>query len=404
MLSTDHAQTIRATLPAVIEHGTEITAAFYDAMFTAHPELRNMFNQGNQANGEQRQALAGSVAAFARRIAHEDGAEAASVQLLLSRIAHKHASLAVRPEQYTIVGRHLLEAVKTVLGPAVTPEVHAAWSEVYWLFATLLIAEEARLYREAETTPADLFRPWQVVERRPEVEDVLSFVLSPADGGGVPGYRPGQYVSVAVTLPDGLRQPRQYTLSRVPSDGTVQITVRRVRGEGGAPDGAVSTYLHENVAEGDVLELSPPFGDLVLDDDTDPLILVSAGIGITPVAAMIDHLAAVSPDRRVLALHADRSPGAHALRGQIAAAARRMPELRRITWYEEPDGADTADEEIRAGLMDVSGLSLPEKARVYMCGPIPFMRDVRRGLLDAGISDERIHYEVFGPDLWQQAG
>lgn len=402
MLSPDHADIVRATLPAVIDHGTQITATFYDAMFAAHPELLHLFNQGNQANGEQRQALARAVAAFAQRLTSEGGP--ASIQLLLSRIAHKHASLGVRPDQYTIVGRHLLEAVGKVLGPAVTPEVHAAWSEVYWLFATLLVAEEARLYHEAACTPEDAFRPWRVAERRPEADDVLTFVLEPTDGQGVPGYRPGQYVSVAVTLPDGLRQPRQYSLSRVPTGDAIQITVRRVRGEDGAPDGAVSTFLHRNVAEGDLVEVSPPFGDLVLDDDSDPLLLISAGIGVTPVAAMIDHLAAGAPDRPVLALHADRSPGTHALRGQITSAARAVPGIRRITWYEQPDGAaSTADEEIRTGLMDLDGLSLPDKARVYMCGPIPFMRGIRRELLSAGVSEERIHYEVFGPDLWGQA-
>ncbi|GAA4057328.1 globin domain-containing protein [Actinomadura miaoliensis] len=402
MLSPDHAEIVRATLPAVTAHGTEITAKFYDAMFAAHPELRHMFNQGNQANGEQRQALAMAVAAFAQRLTSADGP--ASVRLMLSRIANKHASLGVRPEQYAIVGRHLMEAVADVLGAAVTPEVHAAWSEVYWLFATLLVAEEARLYQQASCSPAGPFRPWRVVARRPETDDVFSLVLEPADGQGVPGYRPGQYVSVAVTLPDGLRQPRQYSLSRVPADDAIQITVRRVRGDGGTPDGAVSSFLHHDVAEGDLLEVSPPFGDLVLDDESDPLVLISAGIGVTPVAAMIDHLAATAPDRRVLALHADRSPRTHALRDQIATAARAMPGLHRVTWYEQPDGtASAAGEEIRTGLMDITGLSLPPKARVYMCGPIPFMRGVRRALLTAGIADERIHYEVFGPDLWNQA-
>ncbi|MGK5550790.1 globin domain-containing protein [Actinomadura kijaniata] len=402
MLSTDHAEIVRATLPAVAAHGTQITAEFYDAMFSAHPELRHVFNQGNQANGEQRQALAGAVAAFAQRMVGEDGG--ASMQVMLSRIANKHASLGVRPEQYTIVGRHLLEAVATVLGPAVTPEVHAAWSEVYWLFATLLIAEEARLYQRTSCDPATLFRTWRVVERRPEAEDVVTFVLEPTDDRGVPSYRPGQYVSVAVTLPGGLRQPRQYSLSRVPADGTIQLTVRRVRGDGRAPDGAVSSFLHQHVSEGDELEVSPPFGDLVLDDDLQPLVLVSAGIGITPVAAMIDHLAAVAPERRVLALHADRSESTHALRGQIATASASMPGLDRITWYEEPGGSTpSANEEIRGGRMDITGLALPPKARVYMCGPIPFMRDVRRALLNGGVREERVHYEVFGPDLWNQS-
>ncbi|MFB4309318.1 globin domain-containing protein [Actinomadura sp. GTD37] len=396
MLSSDHADTVRATLPAVGANGVEITGRFYAAMFAAHPELRNVFNQGNQANGEQRQALAGSVAAFASHLV--DPGSATPFQQMLPRIAHKHASLGIRPEQYTIVGRHLMDAVADVLGDAVTPEVHAAWSEVYWLFATLLIAEEARLYQEAGCDPAVPCTPWRVVERRDEAADVISLVLAPAGGGEVAAHRPGQYVSVAVTLPDGLRQPRQYTLSRAAGD-TIQITVRRVRGEDSAPDGAVSAYLFDHVAAGDELELSRPFGDVVLDDGEDPLVVISAGIGVTPAAAIIDHLAVTAPDRPVLAVHADRDPGAHALRGQIAEAGGRMTGFRQLTWYEEP-GEAALGEDVRPGRIDVAALPLPDKARVFMCGPLPFMREIRRGLLAAGVSDERIHYEVFGPDLW----
>ncbi|GGQ46728.1 nitric oxide dioxygenase [Actinomadura coerulea] len=397
MLSTDHAETVRATLPAVAANGTAITGEFYAAMFAAHPELRHLFNQGNQANGEQRRALAGSVAAFAGHLVTERSS--IPFQQILSRIAHKHASLGIRPEQYTIVGRHLMDAVAKVLGDAVTPQVHAAWSEVYWLFATLLIAEEARLYQDASCDPAAPFRPWHVTERRDEAEDTVSLVLAPADGGTVPAHRPGQYVSLAVTLPDGLRQPRQYTLSRA-AGGTVQITLRRVRGDGAAPDGAVSTFLFEHVGAGDVVELSPPFGDVVVEDDDAPLVLVSAGIGITPVAAMIDHLAAERPDRPVLAVHADRSVRTHALRRQIAEAGARMTDFRQLTWYEDVDGSRDA----RPGRIEVARLPLPPKARVFMCGPIPFMREVRRGLAEAGVSDERVHYEVFGPDLWNTGG
>ncbi|RKS79138.1 nitric oxide dioxygenase [Actinomadura pelletieri DSM 43383] len=398
MLSSDHAEIVRATLPAVTAHGSTITGEFYAAMFAAHPELRNLFNQGNQANGEQRQALAGSVAAFARHLVEPEST--IPFQRILARIAHKHASLGVRPEQYTIVGRHLLDAVAAVLGDAVTPQVHAAWSEVYWLFATLLIAEEARLYQDAACDPQHPLRPWRVLERRDEAEDTISLVLAPADGGKVPTHRPGQYISVEVTLPDGLRQLRQYTLSRAARD-TVQITVRRVRGHGTAPDGAVSTLLFDHVAVGDDLALSRPYGDVVMDDEDDPLVLISAGIGITPAAAMIDQLATVRPDRPVLAVHADRNPRTHALRDQIARAGARMTTFRQLTWYEDPEGTENAN--VRPGRIDVTALPLPSKARVFMCGPIPFMRDVRRGLVDAGVSDERVHYEVFGPDLWQGA-
>jgi nitric oxide dioxygenase len=108
----------------------------------------------------------------------------------------------------------------------------------------------------------------------------------------------------------------------------------------------------------------------------------------------------------VLAVHADRGAGSHALRAQIAEAGARIPGFQQITWYEDLDPADApigAGEDVRPGRIDVAALPLPRKARVFMCGPIPFLRAMRRGLIEAGVSEERIHYEVFGPDLWNEA-
>ncbi|SNS70736.1 hypothetical protein [Actinomadura mexicana] len=139
-----------------------------------------------------------------------------------------------------------------------------------------------------------------------------------------------------------------------------------------------------------------------MEDDGDPLVLISAGIGITPVAAMIDHLAAEQPGRQVLAVHADRSARTHALRRQIAEAGARMADFQQLTWHEDTGGDE--DRDARPGRIDVTRLPLPRKARVFMCGPIPFMREIRRGLADAGVSDERVHHEVFGPDLWTTSG
>ncbi|MGW9035189.1 globin domain-containing protein, partial [Streptomyces sp. NPDC055721] len=147
MLSEQAAPVIRATLPAVGGALDEITERFYARLFAAHPELlRDVFNRGNQANGEQRKALAGSIAAFAVALLDHPGTRP---DLMLSRIAHKHASLGVTAEQYKTVHEHLFAAIVEVLGDAVTPEVAQAWDEVYWLMANALIAVEARLYQEA---------------------------------------------------------------------------------------------------------------------------------------------------------------------------------------------------------------------------------------------------------------
>ena len=141
LLSPEARAVVEATASVVAEHAEQITARFYPSMFAAHPELTQMFNQGNQATGEQSRALAASVVAYAVQLIDP---QAPSFDHVMRRIAYKHVSLGIRPEQYTIVGHYLLGAVADVLGDAVTPEVAAAWKEVYWLFAAQLIAEEAR--------------------------------------------------------------------------------------------------------------------------------------------------------------------------------------------------------------------------------------------------------------------
>ncbi|MEU3618515.1 globin domain-containing protein [Streptomyces sp. NPDC006872] len=391
MLSEQSAATVRATLPAVGAAIGEITERFYADLFTAHPELlRDVFNRGNQAAGTQRQALAGSFAAFA---AHTVEHPHDRPDAMLGRIAHKHASLGIAPEQYAIVHKHLFGAIAAVLGEAVTPEVAAAWTEVYWLMANALIAIEKRLYEESG---GGARREWQVVERVPETPDVVTFRLRPLDGAPVRDFRAGQYVSVRAELPDGARQTRQYSLSGAPGSNLRQISVKREPGSPTTPEGEVSNHLHARVHEGSVLELSEPYGDLVLDSGEEtPLLLASAGIGVTPMVAMLAHLAATGHRAPVTVVHADRSPAAHALRADHETYTAKLPDASLHLWYEReaPEGAGT-------GLADLTDVPVAPGTRAYLCGPLPFMRAVRAQLIEKGVAPADVHYEVFGPDLW----
>ncbi|BBC96405.1 globin domain-containing protein [Streptomyces griseofuscus] len=393
MLSEQSAATVRATLPAVGAAIEQITERFYARLFDAHPELlRDLFNRGNQASGAQKSALAGSIAAFAGHLVeHPDQRPDA----MLSRIAHKHASLGVVPEQYPVVHEHLFAAIAEILGAAVTPEVAAAWTEVYWLMANALIAIEKRLYEESGSQE---FRKWEVVGREEETADVVSFRVRPVDGSPVRGFRAGQYVSVGVKLADGARQIRQYSLSGAPGEDVRQFSVKRVHG-GAAPDGEVSSQLHARVRVGDVLELSEPYGDLVLDGVAGrPLLLASAGIGVTPMVAMLASLAADGHDAPVTVVHGDRSPADHALRVDHQAYADKLADSDVTFFYErdaEPGG--------RTGLVDLSGIDIAPGTCAYLCGPLPFMRAVRGQLIEKGVAPADIHYEVFGPDLWLAA-
>ncbi|WP_155060363.1 globin domain-containing protein [Streptomyces blattellae] len=398
MLSAESAAVIRATLPAVAGALDEITTRFYGAMFRDRPELLDgMFNRGNQASGAQRRALAGSIAGFATALLDDPDTRP---DALLDRIAHKHAAVGVTDDQYTIVHKYLFGAIADVLGDAVTPEVAAAWDEVYWLMAGALIGREARLYQDAGVEPGKVWRQWTVVERRTETPDVVSFVLRPADGEPAPSARAGQYVSVRVLMADGVHQLRQYSLSSDPGGELRRITVKRVAGTADAPDGEVSNLLHEQVHDGDELTLSAPFGDVFLDGPADagtPVVLISAGIGGTPMTSILAHLTALGAARPVLVLHADRSPAEHALRTETSELVRQLPNARTVFWYERP-GPEEPD--AHEGLMDLYGIRIPENATVFLCGPLPFMREARAQLLRAGVPSQRIRYEVFGPDLW----
>jgi nitric oxide dioxygenase len=393
VLSEQSTPVVRTTLPVVAASIGNITELFYQKLFDAHPELlRDLFNRGNQANGEQQKALAGSIAAFASLLLEKPDARP---DAMLARIANKHASLGVTSGQYEIVHRHLFAAIAEVLGDAVTAEVAAAWDEVYWLMANALIAIEARLHQEADAAEGDVWQGMEITERRQEAPDVVSFLLRPADGPTA-SFRPGQYVSVQVELADGARQIRQYSLSSAPGRRDWRISVKRVH-DVARPDGEVSAWLHDHAQPGDVLTVSAPFGNLVLSEGDGPLLLASAGIGNTPMLAMLDHLASTDSSRPVIALHADRSPADHAHRAEQLGLVRALPNARYHLWYEVP--GDQAPE-AAAGQADVSSLELPAELTAYLCGPLPFMRAVRGDLLRHGVPAERIHYEVFGPDLW----
>ena len=398
MLSDKSRPIIETTLPVVGEHIGEIARRFYDHLFSNHPELLDgTFNRGNQVDGSQQQALAGSVAGFAGALL------STPVQVpekLLSRIAHKHASLGIRPDQYQVVHDNLMWAIVDVLGEAVTPDVAAAWDEVYWLMANALINQERGLYSARGVRAETVWRQWRVQRKIHETADVVTFVVARIDDRLVRTSLPGQYVTVLMQMPDGMRQPRQYSLTRADDGEHRQFSVKRVRGDG-KPAGEVSTLLCDSVQIGDVLTMSLPFGDVVLDDSGRPVVFASAGIGITPMAGMLSHLVAAGSGLPIMLLHADVGEGAFALRRQVVSDVLALGNASIFLWYEESGGSNEPVNDVFTGTMDLSQVKLPDNAFYYLCGPIPFLQAVRSTLIERGVAPRDIQYEVFGPDLWQ---
>jgi len=398
MLTEKSRPVIEATLPVVGQHVGAIAQRFYEHMFGEHPELLDgLFNRGNQAEGTQQQALAGSVALFATALVeHPDHLP----EHLLSRIAHKHASLGLRPELYQVVHDNLMWAIVDVLGDAVTPEVAAAWDEVYWLMARALINQERGLYSARGVRPETVWREWEVQEKVRETEDVVSFRLKRVDDRLVKTSLPGQYVTVNVLMPDGVRQPRQYSLTRADDGEHRFFAVKRVRGDG-TPPGEVSNLLHDTVDAGDRLTMSLPYGDVVLDDAGQPAVFASAGIGVAPMAGMLSHLVAAGSRLSITVLHADLDEDSFPLRRQVLDDVRALPNASMHVWYENGAHGSLPVDGRFGGMMNLDDVRLPEGAAYYLCGPLPFMRDIRSVLLDRGVPASDIQYEVFGPDLWQ---
>jgi len=398
MLSDKSRPYIDASVPVLREHGLAITTRFYQTMFKENPGLTNLFNMGNQANGSQQQSLASAVFTYA---ANHDNRDALAP--VLSRIAHKHASVGLTPAHYPIVARHLLGAIAHVLGEAATPELMAAWDEAYWLLAGELIAAESRLYDRADTGPAHRC-PMRVANRLEQAEDIVTLTLQPAAGGPPPGFLPGQYISVVVELAPGVFQQRQYSLADAPNDTHWRISIRRERARPQAPGGAVSNWIHDNVKVGDTLMVSRPFGDFAPAlDGAAPIALLAAGIGVTPMVSVLNTLARRGTDRKVLFAYAARKRSHLAHLDDLAAASRRLPGLAAHIYLESGEPLELSGSQVHAGRMHSGDLLARhrdlEDAEFHLCGPLPFMQAQKSLLLSQGVPAGRIHREVFGPDL-----
>lgn len=226
------------------------------------------------------------------------------------------------------------------------------------------------------------FRPLRVTRTRRESPQVLSIWLESADGAVLPPPLPGQYLPVR--LPGAGEPPplRSYSLSGDPAAGVYRISVKR------EDHGVVSRWLHAHVRPGSVLEAAAPRGDFCLTEDTNPVVLVSAGIGATPVLAMLHALSDAGCGRDIWWLHTTRNRETEAFAGEVAALVASLPHARQRVFYTEAQG--------RVDQGSVVALDLPADATVYLCGPTQFMADIRQYLGAAGLDPARIHSELFG--------
>jgi ferredoxin-NADP reductase/MOSC domain-containing protein YiiM/ferredoxin len=240
------------------------------------------------------------------------------------------------------------------------------------------------------------FRQLIVTAITRESSTVISVGIEDPDGAPLPAARPGQYLTVRVQ-PDIEQRSllRDYSLSGPPDSGYYRITVKR------ESDGAASGYIHDRLAVGDQLDVAAPRGTFILDRTQAAVLLISAGIGATPVLAMLHALAAEHSEREIWWLHGARSGREHAFAAEAGVLAASLPNARRQVYYSRPGPDDRQGRDFdRPGRLTgslLAELAPPRDAEAYLCGPDSFMTDISAGLAAIGIHASHIHTEPFGP-------
>ncbi len=398
MISEKTITIVKSTAPILAEHGETLTRHFYKRMFSHNPEVAPFFNKANQTAGSQQRALAGAITAYAANIDNLDVLGGA-VEL----IAQKHASLLIKPEHYPIVGENLLASIREVLGEGATDEVINAWAEAYGFLADILIGREKQIYEENAKKPGgwEGFKNFRVVRKEKESSIITSFYLAPADGSTPPLFKPGQYITLRVATPDGSTTMRNYSLSDKPGQGHFRISVKReVPPVADTPEGYVSNLLHDKIDVGAEIEVAPPCGEFFLDVNEKherPLVLLAAGVGITPILSILLTALEKQPQRRIVFVHAVLNEEVQAFRATVDALAGKHSNLKAYNRYSERAGqaANASNGFVTAEYLE--GILPGRDADYYFCGPKPFMVAVYHDLLKWGIPASQVHFEFFGP-------
>ena len=397
-LSPATIQLIKATVPALEAHGLEITKRMYERLFQ-NSAIKDLFNQSHHgAAGAQPKALADAVLAYGRHIDNL-GVFGGAVE----RIAQKHVALNILPEHYPFVAQALLGAIQDVLGDAATPEICAAWGEAYWFLAELLIGREAAIYRDVASQPGGWngWRDFIVESVADESEIIRSFVLHPADGKAIMRHRPGQYLGFLFDVADYGAFKRNYSISCGPNDQSYRITVKR-EATPGIPPGLVSNWLHDQAGLGTVIKVTPPAGDFFLEQsDTAPVVLISGGVGLTPMMSMLEAISATTPERPTWHIHGALNGRVHAMAARMRQLTTQTKGIRTHIFYAAPEAGDLHGEHYdEAGLINADWLACHTPiadATYFLCGPKPFLRSLVNGLAAKGLPSSRIRYEFFGP-------
>ncbi|HCY2814973.1 TPA: nitric oxide dioxygenase [Staphylococcus aureus] len=377
MLTEQEKDIIKQTVPLLKEKGTEITSIFYPKMFKAHPELLNMFNQTNQKRGMQSSALAQAVMAAAVNIDN-----LSVIKPVIMPVAYKHCALQVYAEHYPIVGENLLKAIQDVTGLEEHDPVIQAWAKAYGVIADVFIQIEKEIYDQMMWIG---FKPFKITNIKQESEDIKSFTVE-TEEYDFSEFTPGQYITVDVSsdkLP--YRAKRHYSIVSGEKNHLTFGVKRDVTTE---HEGEVSTILHDEIKEGDMINLAAPVGGFVLENTTEPQLFLGSGIGVTPLVAMYEAASAKGLDTQMVqvAENEQHLP----FKDNFNSIASHYDNAKLYTHLKDKQGY-IGTEELQAFLAN--------KPDIYICGGTKFLQSMIEALKSLNYDMDRVHYETFIPRL-----
>ena len=392
MMNSKQEAIVQNTLPLVAENLSKIIDKFYQILLDENPALKNVFNSTNQKTGLQSKSLANSIAVFAMNYSNLN-----AIQDMIRQIAHKHCSIGVTPEQYTIVGTTLLAAIDNILGDVVTEEIRDAWAAFYWTFADILIKTEKELYFSTPTLNKNQFKSFKIVNKIAEAINVFSLYLKPEDGC-LYGFKPGQYVSVKVKLGE-YEQIRQYSLSDIQNQEYIRITIKREENYD-SDSIAVSNYIYDNLVVGDTLDVSAPFGTFVLNSSTSNITFISAGVGITPVMSMLKTLMHNQGQQKINFIYLVENSDHHIFKQELKSI--QGLNLNKFIYYKNPLIRDIIDQDYNYANFDFNDLQKYafQDMEYYVCASDNIINKINVTLTSLGIDKNKIHDETFQPDGW----
>lgn len=376
MLTQEEKNIISQTVPLLRDKGTEITSIFYPKMFKNHPELLNMFNQTNQKKGMQSTALAQAVMAAAMNIDN-----LSVIKPVIMPVVYKHCALQVYPEHYPIVGENLLAAIQEVTGLKEDDPIIQTWAKAYGEIADVFIQLEKEVYQKMLW---DGFKPFKIINISKETDDIKSFTIT-SNEYDLSQFEPGQYITVDVSsekLP--YRAKRHYSI--VDGDkNTLTFGVKRdVTNEN---EGEVSTILHDEISEGDMINLSAPVGGFMLTNTNQPQLFIGSGVGITPLVSMYKFASLENNNISMI---------------QVAENQENVPFSQKLKDITQSNNANLhvhlKDQE---GYLEIEELKhyLNNQPEIYICGGTSFLHSIIESLKSIDYDMSHVHYETFIPRL-----